>query len=260
MTAENLTKNPFEWSKLEDVVKSAYQKHGKIFCVKGGGNNGDTLIYMGAEHLLAKWKVEYEILDPKDIPKTKGKIAVLFGGGGFCKVYHYYHAKYLKQLKENFGEVIVFPTAFDPEVEAVFDAVLPNSKCSLKLFCRDPISQIKLIQKGIFSYLAHDTAFALFDSSWIKSIEVSDKKELVCFREDGESSGNYQKNDCISVSFDEYVKNIAEASCVKTDRLHVAILSAMLGKKVDLYPSNYHKILGVYLLSLSYFDNVKFHG
>lgn len=250
--------NLFEWNKLADVVKKAHQKHGALFCVEGGGNNGDTLIYMGAKELLKKWGVAYEMIKPEDIENTKGGAAILFGGGGFCKTFNYHHPKYLNTLKKNFTEVIVFPTSFDPDVDIVLKAITGTN---ITLFCRDPFSQVKLAEKNINSFLSHDTAFALYDSDWLASIKNSKEKELICFRGDEESSGKHQKSDCVpNISFEEFFSNIARASKVTTDRLHVSILAAMLGKEVDLYPSNYHKIYGVYLQSLSYFNTVTFHG
>ncbi|MGB7419743.1 MAG: polysaccharide pyruvyl transferase family protein [Erythrobacter sp.] len=47
---------------------------------------------------------------------------------------------------------------------------------------------------------------------------------------------------------------------VRTDRLHIAILSALLGKSVDMYDNNYGKNLSVYEHSLAgRFPNITFH-
>jgi len=55
----------------------------------------------------------------------------------------------------------------------------------------------------------------------------------------------------VSISFDEFVKTIRDAALIITDRLHVGILGHMLNKRVFLRTGIYHKIKGVYELSLS---------
>lgn len=57
-------------------------------------------------------------------------------------------------------------------------------------------------------------------------------------------------------SFREFTLFIAQAAVVVTTRLHVAILSALLGKPTYLKQGPWHKIKGVYEYSLKKFDQV----
>ncbi len=57
-------------------------------------------------------------------------------------------------------------------------------------------------------------------------------------------------------SYEDFVSLISNASVVYTDRLHVAILGAMLGKRVHLYNDKYDKIKDVYEQSLQAYPNV----
>lgn len=59
-------------------------------------------------------------------------------------------------------------------------------------------------------------------------------------------------------TFDEYRGGIRNASLVITDRLHVGLPSAILGKYVILVEAGYHKIGGVYFQSLKNCHNVTF--
>jgi exopolysaccharide biosynthesis predicted pyruvyltransferase EpsI len=60
-------------------------------------------------------------------------------------------------------------------------------------------------------------------------------------------------------SFSTYLKLITNAEAIVTDRLHVAILGAILEKKVFLIGNIYHKNRGVYEYSLSSYSNVRYY-
>lgn len=55
----------------------------------------------------------------------------------------------------------------------------------------------------------------------------------------------------VSVSFEDFIASICDAALIITDRLHVGILGHMLKKRVVLRGGGYHKIKGVYELSMS---------
>jgi len=59
-------------------------------------------------------------------------------------------------------------------------------------------------------------------------------------------------------TFQEYLSWIAGSSIVVTNRLHVALPAAILGKDVVLVEAGYHKLEGVYMQSLVRVDNVQF--
>ncbi len=57
-------------------------------------------------------------------------------------------------------------------------------------------------------------------------------------------------------TFAEYRRSVADASTVVTNRLHVALPSAILGKRVVLVEAGYYKLRGVYERSLSELPHV----
>lgn len=85
-----------------------------------------------------------------------------------------------------------------------------------------------------------------------------------CFRTDQESARVVEiPKDNLDISLPwngelwnrpDFAKNFSQSlACylgafetVKTDRLHIAILAGILGKKVALYPNNYYKIKAVF--------------
>jgi exopolysaccharide biosynthesis predicted pyruvyltransferase EpsI len=62
------------------------------------------------------------------------------------------------------------------------------------------------------------------------------------------------------MNFDDYVETIRRAKEVHTDRLHVMILGAMLGKKIYGYPTLYGKLENIYEHSLKDWADVTFVG
>lgn len=60
------------------------------------------------------------------------------------------------------------------------------------------------------------------------------------------------------VSFTAYMKTIASASSIVTNRLHVALPSAILGKETILVDGGYHKLRGVYERSLTSLNTLHF--
>jgi exopolysaccharide biosynthesis predicted pyruvyltransferase EpsI len=81
---------------------------------------------------------------------------------------------------------------------------------------------------------------------------------LAAFRIDKESVGRVipEGNNDISrscSSLDEWLWTIARHADVKTDRAHVMIAAALLGKTVDYGTSSYHKVPAIADYSLRFF-------
>jgi exopolysaccharide biosynthesis predicted pyruvyltransferase EpsI len=85
---------------------------------------------------------------------------------------------------------------------------------------------------------------------------------LNAFRTDRESLGFHKhvsRNRDISIEHDGsgdcqlFFSELAQYEHIRTDRAHVAIASAMLGRRVTFYPGAYHKNQGIYECSLRHF-------
>src|SRR6185295_4366428 len=99
--------------------------------------------------------------------------------------------------------------------------------------------------------VAHDTAF-FFD---FRQYHRPGSGTLLALRKDGEAitetvpPGNRDiAADCESL--DEFLWTIARHKVVKTDRAHVMIAAALLGKEVYFGASNYHKLPALAACSL----------
>ena len=59
---------------------------------------------------------------------------------------------------------------------------------------------------------------------------------------------------------EELIRVLSGYREVHTDRAHVAIGAAMLGKETIVYSNSYHKVKGIYEYSLSHLPGVKWAG
>lgn len=177
------------------------------------------------------------------------EIAILCGGGGFFRKTRV--AMYVQELcSEFFHEAIVLPTTY---------ALTPRGLHNTLFFARDKFESLSYAPHAQF---CHDLAF------FLQPDPVIAPRRRVGFhmRTDVESSGALPlpPGNCdISAGGREYgppqrmFEAAGESEIVVTDRLHVGIAAAMLGRRVYLFRGNYFKIEAIYRSSLApFFPNV----
>jgi hypothetical protein len=209
---------------------------GDITVIRNPGNMGDHLIHAGMRRLLKG--VDYREVSLWKIEGERGEVAILSGSGAWCKA-HQHLPPNLPQIENQFERVIIFPTSFDTAVKGVSEVL---SRTRALVFARE-FSSYEQIRHLCRSDVAHDTAF-FFDFELHRR---PGRGTLVAFRTDGEAltpavpPGNRD----IAVaceSLDEFLWTIARHEVVMTDRAHVMIAAALLGKEVHFSASNYHKV------------------
>lgn len=227
---------------LQSIVSAADISFIRLF-----GNRGDDLIYAGARQLLAK--VKYKELNPFHLQSIRGDTAIIAGSGGWCGPYGDL-PEYLPIIEKRFKQVIVFPSSYDISIPSVRNA-MENSKALF--FAREEFSynRIKTICNADIAY---DTAF-FFDYS---PYQRNGTGKLNAYRTDKEAAGSVipLDNDDISLtceSLDEWLWKISGVEEVYTDRAHVMIAGALLGKHVEYRSSNYHKVPAIADYSLKDF-------
>jgi len=164
-----------------------------------------------------------------------------------------------------------------------FPKFFEGSKQEIYLFCRERYSYNLLLSmnfpKNVHTYLSHDTALYLSKDDFNPQ---NGSYDLICPRTDKESIVDWGLEDFkkqrnaglkhlvgsknkvligdldVVATFKEFLNLIEKSRKVYTDRLHVAILSAILGKDTFLYPNSYGKNKNVYEFSLCKFSNVRF--
>jgi exopolysaccharide biosynthesis predicted pyruvyltransferase EpsI len=229
--------------KLLDAIAGARD----VTFLRAWGNIGDQLIYAGTRQLLSK--IRYREIDVRKVDSCIGDTALLAGGGAWCRVYQDM-PKYLEAAERRFAKVIVLPSSFDATVESVRSVL---SKTGARVFARERVSW-ELIRKLCDADLAHDAAFFFDFGPYRRNGEGT----LMAFRTDPEATGRRlpSENDDISEtcdSLDAWLWTIARHDRVLTDRAHVVIAAAMLGKEVHYRPSNYHKLPAMVEFALQQF-------
>lgn len=210
---------------------------GDITFIRSWGNLGDELIYAGTRQLLGA--LTYREMSLRDLEKREGELALLSGGGAWCQPFHEVLPAALPHIEERFERVVILPSSFDPSVEAVRRALLATRAT---VFAREPVS-FRLIRDLCDAGLAHDCAF-FFDYGKFRQKGTG---TLSAFRTDAESKQQSlpQGNLDISVTCRDlahWLKTIAAYDVIHTDRAHVTIAAAMLGKRVRYRASSYHKV------------------
>ncbi|HEV7484850.1 MAG TPA: glycosyltransferase [Thermoanaerobaculia bacterium] len=235
---------------LEAVAPAGLTLLRPITLIRGIGNVGDQLIAAGARRLLAG--VRYDEVSIEEAVRSRGETAVLMGSGGWCASFHEVMPAALEALEKRYPRVTVLPSSFDVSVPAVRRA-LGRSKAAIFARERESYRQIETLCDA---HLALDTAFFFDFAGYI----VPGSGVLHAYRGDAEASGHspvHRDNLDISTalgSLDEWLWAIARAAEVHTDRAHVMIAAAMLGKQVEIHPSTSHKVMAIADYALMDFD------
>ena len=207
-----------------------------ITLIRPFGNMGDHLIHAGTRRLLAN--IDYREVGLPDLDGVRGQLAVIFGGGAWCHA-HPHMAEYLPRIEEQFERVVVFPSSFDVTQEDVRRTL---AKSDALFFARERVSY-EQIRDLCHAELAHDCAL-FFD---FEPYASPGQGLLSAYRTDLEAVGRPipPGNNDISMTcenLDEFLTTIARHETIETDRAHVMIAAALLGKQVYYNSSNYHKV------------------
>ena len=192
--------------------------------------------------------LDYREVSILDLGDARGHTAVFPGAGGFCHAHHKIPV-YASQIEERFERVIILPSSFDVSVDAV-RSYLHRTKAHVFARERESYRQIHSLCQAD---LAHDCAF-YFNFEPYRRLGHG---TLVACRTDDESALNRlpADNDDLShtcETLDEFLWTIARHQLIRTDRAHVMIAAAMLGKQVEYWPSNYHKVPALAEFSLAH--------
>ncbi len=216
--------------------------------IKSYGNIGDDLIYAGTRQLLSK--ISHVEVSGQNLEDASGHTALISGGGAWCHPYHEFMPTLLPLVEQQFERVIVLPSSFDVSVDGVREA-LRNTKALVFARERESYRQIRELCNADIAY---DCAF-FFDFGPYRS---DGNGLLAAFRTDKESALQEIPNDNndISVtcgSLEDWLWTISRYEAVETDRAHVMIAAALLGKRVEYRASTYHKVPAIAKFSLKGF-------
>ena len=270
----------------------------KIKYVPNQGNAGDSFIALATLQVFDELGLDYEICKPTEVFEDQ---IILYGGGGSlirkynrCRNFLLYNQEKndIVILPHSFNDIDPLLAVLSEKVILIarenisYDYIKSKSKhpdnC---LLSGDMAFYIKNIDRyKNTSCIGECNAFRFNDelSNSDKHIEVpEDNKDIsVDFHRPifmknwhlsgginahftefglGVSAKEVKKN--LSVATDNIFSYLSKFQIVNTNRLHVGIAAALLGKTVNLYRGSYHKIAGIYEFSIAgKFDNVVFHN
>ena len=230
-----------------DVLLRAIGEPEDLTFIRLYGNKGDELIYAGTRQLLARRF--YKEVSVRELDGVSGHTALVAGCGGWCDPYHDM-VKHLPVIEAKFEGVIVMPSSFDVSVPSV-RSTLATTKAVVFARERKSFDDIGGLCNA---RIAHDCAFFFDYRPYLRDGDGC----LVAYRNDAESALSVipENNHDISrlcSSLDEWLWTIARHEVVKTDRAHVMIAAALLGKTVDYWTSSYHKVPAIADYSLNSF-------
>ena len=267
---------------LDDTqLLSELQKFGSFTYMPNSGNMGDMLIAAATIRWFDKNHLRYNRIEtPNETPKN-----FVYGGGGAWIDEWVGGLKTIIEIMKKAERVVILPSSFYnvPEFVEILDE-------RFVVFCREKKSYEYLLEQGTKAkiLLDHDMAFRL-DGDIFKNLSAPSRlkklasslrnavkslsKEVYLYRKDSESKGNYKTDLDLSnmlgwFSSYETIKDIDFAigimmeflthfETIYTDRLHVGVASALLGKKVILSDNSYGKLRGVYNQTMYKFPNVQ---
>lgn len=140
--------------------------------------------------------------------------------------------------------------------------VQPNNIFNIKSLYTGSFQSYSRVRKHIVEALIHNTQILntglrlgyclrsdvekLFETTELKSIDLSHFATSPC-----------TDKGVVRILSDLFIRAINTFDIVVTDRLHIGIISALLGKQVVLLDNTYGKLSEVYKYSMSHMDNVK---
>jgi exopolysaccharide biosynthesis predicted pyruvyltransferase EpsI len=214
------------------------------------GNIGDHLIWAGTEDLLACGRIPYTSIllkNIQDIHLPRGTLLVP-GSGALTKSYHEWLPATVIEASRRFHKVILLPSRYEVTVPIVAECL---SQQNVYAFARETRSYRSVKNMGraalsfdcVVYYHGFDDVPALLPKKGQDTV-------LLALREDKDSllygqnlAPNPAINEDISrakTNLDEWIKTIRRHGTIVTDRLHVAIASVLLGKRlIYLDPRNF---------------------
>lgn len=230
------------------------------------GNRGDGVIHLGGRQLMASLGISCrEFSETGDLSNMAGDVLLIYGAGAMTRATHSL-PRLLMSIAPRFKEIVILPSSFDlgePRVQAFAESWTDK----YTVFCRELVSfdqlrQANLKPKAIL--LGHDLAFHADLSTWARRPPHG---RAGLFRHDNEAAygwlpRNFEVIEDASHGTEreperllDFVSRFEE---IHTDRLHGAIIGAMMGRRVVLYRNNYFKNQAVYDHSLAGMPNVSF--
>lgn len=205
------------------------------------GNWGDSLINAGTREFFTSNGIQFKERARSELEvaegDTKERIAVVGGGGGWCRNWSS-TPKFLSKVAAKYSEVILLPTSFERDFS---DLDLDN----VAYFSRDrgttPDGAIFCPDMAFYYPFKRPTSTIERRVYFMRTDkERSPESQIPIGNSDISLLGDF------SVDAGGFVDLASRFTTVVTDRLHVALAAAMSERSVILLEGNYGKNWGVF--------------
>jgi exopolysaccharide biosynthesis predicted pyruvyltransferase EpsI len=254
----------------------------KVFFKPNPGNAGDAMINHAAVQLMRKHEIDFQFVGSDDDLSDK---LVFYSGGGNFVSYYSNAANFIGKWHDKARRLVILPSTINSHEDLIaklgqnvdimlrekvsFDYVSKMNKNSRK-FLMDDLA-ISLDLKEFWKYLEEPKGNfrSQLNHSLLRFISSRFKlqsKTLNSYRDDMEKPDMILPKDNIDISRLLEVSEQSEASIkelayyllffikqfdiINTNRLHVCLAGAILGKEVNFYPNSYYKNRAVYEFSM----------
>ncbi|MBX6376407.1 MAG: polysaccharide pyruvyl transferase family protein [Acetobacteraceae bacterium] len=281
--------SPLEHNRLLTTECLREYRNRRVLFFPNPGNAGDSLICLGTMHLLDRLGVRWEPVGAQG--NVQGQTVLIGGGGNLVPLYRDTRVA-MERFATAAARLIVLPHTIRGN-EDLLRSLGPTAT----VFCRDVESYAHVLRNtapGVEVVLAHDMAFHVEADRFLRSHPQADRfrarfaerlgeagvdlasdavRRRARFGRGDEESAGHVANPHLDVSavfaFGTW-PHAAELSAwcllealrivesVETDRLHVAIGCALLGRECTLHDNSYGKNRVVYDHSLRRFPSVTF--
>jgi len=246
----------------EEIIRKCENR--PVLLALNGGNWGDGLIRYATVDFLNRIGVRFEVMrltefshvdntENKDIDLTKYSL-VLASGGGYWRLGSKDKHLRIAALAKRVKHVIVLPCSYDMKIPDYFT---PN----ISFYARDKFQSQDNVPQAKF---CHDMAFAAHDIMAVPGVGAG-----LFFRKDAEKvKGSPIFENSIDISgqgtawmdIHGFLERISEYSTILSNRTHVCIAGALMGKNVHMFSNSYFKNEAVFKSTLSiHFPKVEFH-
>lgn len=243
-----------------DKLSEMLRPHSNIHSLISHGNLGDKLIHAGTRQLLDGLGVKRKIMLMHEA--EGGDLALISGGGAWCRTWENFMAEQLPIIESKYNKVIVLPSSYQMTGK-IFTTILNSRKTT---FCVREMVSYNLLQyqfnrrgNNIPFVLMHDMAFHYDFSEYRDRLggngNGAGDRVLNSYRLDDERvpmvyPTNNNDTSRMNCTLEDWLTHLCEYDIIKTDRAHVMIAAAMIGKMVLYRASNYHKVPAIADFSL----------
>jgi len=285
--------NEYVSEKSTEVLKKHIKELQTFSYKHSRGNAGDALIYSGMCQLLGKLNCGSAWLGKEDPIESKN---IVYSGGGALTEYYNNSSDFIEHNFSKFKTFTLLPSTISgherllKKLDSRFHIFCRDevSYSHCKQLCDKSVSLYRHQDLAFFNKVETYTTFPVFslptfsiqkNFEWLKKqkkvrnfiqkegtsflrndLEAPTQELLVDNLDISQELGIRQKNHMFAIRISKaFLASLSFTNIIHTNRLHVSIAGALLGKQTYLYPNSYHKNLSVYKASIEgRFPNVTF--